>query len=190
MKNNASSQDWFAPRLALGLGTRPSLGLGLLATLILATCVPGELRAPQAGDPAPPFTALALDHGSEFSSAELLGAPYLLNVWATWCAPCRYEMPELQQLHDAYSARGFQVVGVSVDGRSDGPLIQEFAAEVGVSFPLYHQPSQEIMDAYFLNGLPASFLVDAEGRIARKWPGQFHPMADDVRADVEALLES
>ena len=141
------------------------------------------------GDPAPPFTASTLDDGSSVSSGELLGAPWLLNVWATWCAPCRQEMPELQELHDAYSEQGFRVVGVSVDGRSDGPLIKEFAAEVGVSFPLYHQPSMEIMDLYFLNGLPASFLVDAEGRIARKWPGQFHPMADDVKADVEALLE-
>ncbi len=168
---------------------RAATRLGALVALAVAGCALGEIRAPQVGDAAPPFTASSLDDGPPFSSQDLLGGPYLLNVWATWCAPCRQEMPELQELHDAYSDRGFRVVGVSVDGRSDRPLIEEFAAEVGVSFPLYHQPSQEIMDLYFLNGLPASFLVDAEGRIARKWPGRFHPTADDVKADVESLLE-
>ena len=181
MKNNAASLD--RP------GARVALSLGVVVALTAGACAPGETRAPQVGDPAPPFTALTLDDGSSFSSEDLLGAPYLLNVWATWCGPCRQEMPELQQLHDAYSGQGFRVVGVSVDSRSDGPLIEEFAAEVGVAFPLYHQPSQEIMDAYFLVGLPSSFLVDAEGTIARKWPGQFHPMAEDVQADVAALLK-
>lgn len=146
--------------------------------------VPGPVAA---GDPAPPFSAVALD-GAEAGSAGLLGAPYLLNVWATWCAPCRQEMPELQELHEAYAAEGFQVVGVSVDDRGAGDLIRGFLDEVGVTFPVYHDPSAEIMSDYGLLGLPGSFLVDAEGVVARKWAGHFRPMAPDVQESVRALL--
>lgn len=171
------------------------------------------MRRPLAvGDPAPPFKAVELagvhpgspgeagaagapSAGPGASSAEpaspdLGGAPYLLNVWATWCAPCREEMPELQKLHDAYAAQGFRVVGVSVDDRGAGDLIRSFLEEVGVSFPIYHDPSSEIMDAYGLVGLPGSFLIDARGVVARKWVGSFHPASPDVQESVRALLPS
>ncbi len=158
--------------------------IGVLAG---AACTMPEIRPPEVGDPAPPFAAVALD-GSEVTSADLVGAPYMLNIWATWCAPCREEMPELQELHDAYADQGFQVVGVSVDDRGAADQIGAFIDEIGISFPIYHDPSWEIMDAYLLLGLPGSFLIDAEGRIARKWAGPFHPMAADVQNDVRGIL--
>lgn len=166
------------------------LALALMAAPAVAgACVPEVPGPVGAGDAAPPFSAVALD-GAEFQSADLLGAPYMLNVWATWCAPCRHEMPELQQLHDAYAAQGFRVVGVSVDDRGAAGLIQEFLDEVGVTFPVFHDPSSEIMYSYGLLGLPGSFLVDADGVVARKWAGQFRPMAPDVQESVQALLAS
>ncbi len=158
-----------------------------LLVLCTAGCAVPEVRAPEVGGPAPPFAAVDLD-GRAVTSAELLGAPYILNIWATWCAPCRHEMPELQELHDAYSDRGFQVVGVSVDDRGAADQIRSFIEEIGITFPIYHDPSWEIMDSYLLLGLPGSFLIDAEGRIARKWTGPFRPMEEDVRDDVRALL--
>ena len=97
-------------------------------------------------------------------------------------------MPELQQLHDTYADRGFQVVAVSVDNRSDGDQILAFLEEFGLSFPVWHDPTWAIQDAYFLLGLPGSFLIDADGRIVRKWPGPFRPMEEDVQADVRELL--
>ncbi len=163
---------------------RKTLAVALAA---IAGCVPDLPGPVTAGDPAPPFSAVALD-GAEVGSAELRGAPYLLNIWATWCAPCRQEMPELQQLHDAYADAGFRVVGVSVDTRGAGDLIKSFLGEVGVTFPVYHDPSSRIMDEYGLLGLPGSFLVDAEGVVVRTWAGQFHPMAPDVQESVRALL--
>lgn len=158
-----------------------------MAVTVAAACeVPEPLDV---GAPAPPFTAMTLD-GAETGSADLLGAPYLLNIWATWCAPCREEMPELQELHDTYADQGFQVVAVSVDNRNDRDQIVAFMEEFGLDFPIWHDPTWAIQDTYLLLGLPGSFLIDAEGRIVRKWPGWFHPMEEDVQEDVRALLGS
>lgn len=158
-----------------------------IAVAWLAACGEGGTRAPVAGDPAPSFSAVTLE-GDSVGRDDLLGAPYMLNIWATWCAPCRQEMPELQELHDAYANQGFRVVGVSVDDRSSRDQIRAFADDLGITFPLYHDTSWQIMDAYFLPGLPGSFLVDANGTIVRKWTGPFRPMAADVQADVRTLL--
>ncbi len=156
-----------------------------MAALVAAACEVPE--RPQVGGPAPPFTALTLE-GAETGSEDLLGAPYMLNIWATWCAPCREEMPELQELHDTYADRGFRVVAVSVDNRSDGDQILAFLEEHDITFPVWHDPTWEIQDTYFLYGLPGSFLIDAEGRIVREWLVPFRPMEEDVQADVRALL--
>lgn len=154
-----------------------------------AACAMPDFEPLEVGDEVPAFAASTLD-GEEFDGADLAGAPYMLNIWATWCAPCRHEMPELQKLHDTFSDRGFQVVGVSVDDRGSRETIREFLAEVGVTFPVYHDPSWEISDIYGLLGLPGSFLMDAEGRLVRRWMGAFEPMAEDVQADVRKLVGS
>ena len=160
---------------------------GLLLLVCTASCAVPDVRAPEVGEPAPPFAAVTLD-GTEVAGTDLLGGPYMLNIWATWCAPCRHEMPELQELHDTYADRGFRVVGVSVDDRGAMDQIRAFIDEIDITFPIYHDPSWEIMDSYLLLGLPGSFLIDAEGRITRKWMGPFRPMEEDVQGDVRALL--
>jgi len=165
---------------------RATARVATAAALALTACA--EARPPEVGDEAPAFTALAMD-GSEVHSDDLKGSPWMLNVWATWCGPCRREMPDLQELHDAYRSRGFQVVGVSVDNRAAGDAIRMFVDELDIEFPILHDPTAAIQDVYFLLGLPGTFLIDADGVIARKWTGPFLPMADDVRADVEALLD-
>ena len=155
--------------------------------LAVTACAGAEARPPEVGDMAPPFTAFALD-GSEVHGGDLVGAPYMLNVWATWCGPCRREMPDLQELHDEYADQGFRVVGVSVDNRAAGDAIRMFVDELDIRFPILHDPTAAVQDTYFLIGLPGTFLIDAEGTIVRKWTGPFQPLAPDVRADVEALL--
>ncbi len=169
----------------------PAILRGPLAAAVLALfaagCL-GDRPAPEVGSVAPPFEAMTLE-GDAVASADLAGAPYMLNIWATWCAPCREEMPALQQLHDAYDDRGFQVVGVSVDDSGSRDLIESFTEEAGITFPVYHEPSWEIMDAYLLLGLPGTFLIDREGLIVRKWTGPFQPMEEEVQEDVRALLD-
>lgn len=188
MKSSVASQTLagVAPPRHLVVPASWVVAAAVYATL--AACAPEVMRAPGPGDRAPHFSAVTIDGGDSIDSADLLGGPYILNIWATWCAPCRDEMPELQQLHDKYSGQGFQVVGVSVDDESAGPQIREFAAEYGISFPLYHDRTWEIMDAYLLPGLPSSFLIDGDGTVVRKWNGPFHPMEEGVQDDVRALL--
>lgn len=165
---------------------RAAAAIGFLAAGVLAGCqVPGKPLQP--GDKVPAFVADNLDGGT-FDGSSLHGAPYMLNIWATWCAPCRHEMPELQRLHDAFSGQGFQVVGVSVDDRGAAEVIQSFRDEIGVTFPIYHDPSWDIADKYGLIGLPGTFLVDAEGRFVRRWTGGFEPMAPEVQDGVREMI--
>lgn len=163
-----------------------SLRWSVLGVLLLTGCG-ADLKPPEVGEVAPPFSAFAMD-GSAVSSEDLTGSPYMLNVWATWCGPCRKEMPDLQRLHDTYADRGFSVVGVSVDNRSAKGAIEMFLEDLDIGFPILHDPSAAIQDTYFLLGLPGTFLIDGNGVITRKWMGPFLPLADDVREDVEALL--
>ncbi len=157
-----------------------------IAALAWAACRMPD-RPLEPGDKVPAFAASTLD-GGEFDGSGLAGAPYMLNIWATWCAPCRHEMPELQELHDKYAGQGFRVVGVSVDDRGSRETIVEFLGEVGVDFPIYHDPSWEIAEKYGLVGLPGTFLVDAEGRFVQRWTGGFMPMAEDVQESVRRVL--
>ena len=161
----------------------------VVAALAWAACAIPDFRPLRPGDRIPAFEASTLD-GDDFNGVDLVGAPYMLNIWATWCAPCRHEMPVLQELHQAHAGQDFQVVGVSVDDRGARATIRAFIAEVGVTFPIYHDPSWEIMDTYGLNGLPGTFLVDAEGRFVRSWKGDFTPLADVVQESVRQVLAS
>ena len=78
---------------------------GLVAALVGLACEVPDFKPLEVGDPAPGFSATTLE-GTPITEKDLLGAPYMLNIWATWCAPCREEMPELQELHNAYAGPG------------------------------------------------------------------------------------
>jgi cytochrome c-type biogenesis protein len=129
----------------------------------LATAPPRAER----GAPAPDFAAVTLDSARQVRTlADYRGSPFILNVWATWCDPCREEMPSLQRLYDTYRERGLRVVAVSVDDRGTEGLIREFVADHGLTFDVVHDPQSAIMTAYQVRGVPQTFLVSADGRIA------------------------
>src|SRR6266581_3056455 len=92
-----------------------------------------EPRA-EAGDVMPPYAAKLLD-GKSFDVAAEKGNVVLLNVWATWCGPCRFETPELQKLHEKYGSRGLKIVGVSVDEGGDAG-VKDFVKENKVTYPI------------------------------------------------------
>ena len=115
---------------------------------------------------APMFSAVTLDKVPQLRSiADYRGSPVLLNVWATWCDPCRDEMPSMQLLYDAYRERGLRVVAVSIDDEGSDPLIREFVAEHHLTFDVLHDRKSEIMPGYQVRGVPQSFLISASGRI-------------------------
>jgi cytochrome c biogenesis protein CcmG, thiol:disulfide interchange protein DsbE len=161
----------------------------VLAAACTAACAPDveSYRPLQPGDPAPGFSAPVLG-GDTVSLAALRGAPVLLNVWATWCPPCREEMPALQALHETYGDRGLRVLGVSIDARGAESAIRSFTADHGITFTILHDPAESVSRQFRINGVPETFLIDAGGSIAHRWIGAFDPLAPDVAERIEAAF--
>jgi cytochrome c-type biogenesis protein len=166
-------------------------GVGI-CTLTFTTAVAcgesDEFRPLSAGDPAPGFAAVTLD-GKSVSVEDLRGQVVLLNVWATWCIPCREEMPALQALHEELADDGLVVLGVSIDESGADDAVARFAEEHGIDFVVALDASKQVERTFRTMGVPETFLIDREGRITRHWIGQFDPLADDARAAVRAALE-
>jgi thiol-disulfide isomerase/thioredoxin len=115
-----------------------------------------------AGQALPDIALLALD-GRSVRLPSLAGTPMVLNVWASTCAPCRAEMPALQRFAEEYAGR-VAVVGVDpLDAAAD---LRAFAAEVAVTYPLYHDPEGELLVAFGVTDLPTTLLVRADGTVA------------------------
>jgi thiol-disulfide isomerase/thioredoxin len=115
----------------------------LAAGLFAATHFLGDELFPVAvGSAAPPFSAQTLDAAPVTRTLDdYKGQVVLLNVWATWCAPCREEMPSIQALHEAYGKRGLRVVAVSVDAPGEEQKVRDFARQYGLTFDVLHNPS-------------------------------------------------
>lgn len=132
------------------------------------------------GEPAPSYATTKLD-GSPVALSDLRGDVVLLNIWATWCKPCREEIPALESLHNSYAARGLHVVGVSIDLHSDTMAIAGFARELGASYTLWHDPDDRVSSRFLAIGVPATFLVDRDGVLRWRHVGP-------VRSDDSTLL--
>ena len=122
-----------------------------------------SLTAPMTGFLAPDFTLTALD-GGNMQLSTLRGKPVILNFWATWCPPCRAEMPELEALWQRYRDDGLLLIGV--DQGENAATVEQFArGVVGTTFPLLLDTNQAVGRAYGVRALPTTVFIDAEGRI-------------------------
>lgn len=157
----------------------------------------GAAGSPRAQDPSPrvglevgltaPAFALPDLAGTLHTLAQYRGGVVLVTFWSTWCAPCRTEMPALQALYETYREQGFTVLAVNlnVDGR--GP-VEAFVSELGLTFPILLDPGKEVGRAYRVFAIPASFLLDRQGRIASRRLGDPAWDQPQTRARVERLL--
>jgi peroxiredoxin len=160
---------------------------GLLAATRL---VGGELAPVTVGARAPDFRARTLDPVPRARTiADYRGQVVLLNLWATWCPPCRAEMPSMQALHDSLGGKGLRVVAVSVDDAGNEEAIRAFAKAYGLTFEILHDPSGDIQRAYQTSGLPESFVIDREGVIRKTVIAATNWDTDANRTLVRALLE-
>jgi thiol-disulfide isomerase/thioredoxin len=123
----------------------------------------------EVGFAMPDYSAMNLD-GTKFDLAGRRGKVVLLNVWATWCGPCIFEIPELQRIHDAYAARGFEVVGVSVD-ESGVEAVKQFVDDKKMRYPVALDPQGQLASLLQTSVLPTSVLVDRGGKIVWKKTG-------------------
>jgi thiol-disulfide isomerase/thioredoxin len=148
---------------------------------------PGRASDAALIDQAPPLVGKTID-GEAFSLAELGGQVVLVNAWATWCAPCREELPELQRLHVAHGPRGFTVVGVSVDRRAALRAVKTMANDFGLTYPVVFDPDSEAIGPWSVRGYPTSFLVDRQGKVRWRRDGIVRPDDAELGAAIEAAL--
>jgi peroxiredoxin len=116
------------------------------------------------GTAAPAYESRTLD-GAPASLAALKGKVVLLNVWATWCHPCRDEIPELEALHQRFRARGLEVIGVSVDAAGMEAGIRSFMTDFRMTYPVWLDPDERVSAQFLTTGVPETFLIDRAGVI-------------------------
>jgi cytochrome c biogenesis protein CcmG, thiol:disulfide interchange protein DsbE len=141
------------------------------------------------GAPAPEFRAVTVDSNPRVRTlADYKGDVVLLNIWATWCGPCRVEMPSMEALHRDFGSQGLRIVAVSIDQIAGPPQIREFARELGLTFEILHDSAQQIVRSYRVNGYPQSFVIGRDGTIRRKWIGPEDWNSPSNRSLMRALL--
>ncbi len=141
--------------------------------LLVSACAPDGLpQPPRVGDPAPEFQAVSLDGVRTVSLSDYAGQTILVNLWATWCAPCRFETPYLQAVFEENRDRGLMIVGVSVDSPSALDQVNGFLGEMGVTYDILLDPETVSTEVFMPFGYPASYLIDGDGvvRFVREGP--------------------
>ena len=150
----------------------------LLGLLALGWLFREELGTLDGGSRVPAYAAPDLA-GDSLSIRDLEGHVVLLNVWATWCAPCVREMPSLQRLQDRFEGRGLRVVAVSVDAAARGASgqaeavapVAAFVARLGVTFTILHDPTGRADRLFGVQALPTTLIIDRRGRVVEKVTG-------------------
>ena len=169
-----------------------SLAAGVLWTVV--SRVPSAVDAPLSTSPspregflAPDFTLDTLD-GTKVTLSELRGKIVLINLWATWCPPCRAEMPALENAYKQYKDSGVIVLGLNVTNQDSEKDIPPFVDEFGLTFPILFDRDGSVSALYQLKGLPTTYFVNREGIIRTVVVGG--PMNETfIRSKIEALLQ-
>ena len=175
-------------QLRIGSAVILLLGLvwiGISATLPGTSTVSG-IPAPQAGFLAPDFT-LPDQQGEDVTLSAFQGQPVLVNVWASWCNPCRQEMPAMQDIYQQYQAQGFVILAVNAANQDSRADAEAFIAEMGLTFPILFDSDGLVSELYQVRALPSSFFILPDGTIQEVVIGG--PMAEALLyTRVENLL--
>ncbi len=170
------------------VGAIVAVGAVIVAGLVLGGSA-GDSSGVEVTDRVPEYEAPDLD-GKPVSFADHRGEVVLVNVWATWCGPCRVEMPSIQALYDRFKDRGFTVLAVSVDaGPRYREKVIEFMEEEGLDLPVLLDPEGRIMRTLRTVGVPETFVLDREGRIVKRLIGATNWDSGANRALIEQLLQ-
>lgn len=168
------------------LGALVLLGAGaFLATRQPAPSGGDYVLAPQYRRPAPDFALPDYKSGDTIRLSQYRGKVVLLNFWATWCPPCRREIPDFIEVQRALRPQGFEIIGLSLDegGAQD---VAPFARQVGINYAVA-LGNQDVATLYGgIRGIPTSFLIDREGSIARTFPGMVDRQT--LEQSIKALL--
>jgi thiol-disulfide isomerase/thioredoxin len=155
----------------------------LLAAALLAAC--GAAPAARLGSPAPDFT-LKTPEGAPVQLSQLKGKPVFVNFWATWCGPCREEMPAMQELYERYADQGLVILAINME--EDAARVQRWINEGGSTFTFVLDSDGEQVKRYNVNAAPTSYFVGRDGVIRDLKLGQISRA--EMQAKVEKLLSS
>jgi peroxiredoxin len=151
------------------------------------TSTAGQIPAPREGFLAPDFS-LQTPEGETIVLSELRGQAVLVNLWATWCPPCRAEMPAIQKLYDEYKDQGFVALAVNMTYQDDARAIAPFIQEYNLSFPILLEQTGEMARKYELRSLPSSYFINRAGIVQEVVIGG--PMSEALlRTRIESILE-
>ncbi len=156
--------------------------LGLIFSVLAATSLASSGLV---GQPAPDFV-LKSASGDNLRLSEFRGDVVMINFWATWCGPCRQEMPLLDELYSRYQRVGFNLLGVNID--DDSGKAMNMIAELGVSFPVLFDTRKEVSKLYAVDAMPATIIVDRDGRVRHVHHGYKPGYEQDYLNEIRSLL--
>ena len=151
----------------------------ILASIVFAPQVHAKKTA------APDFT-LKSRQGENVRLSDLRGQVVLLNFWASWCGPCRQEMPILDEIHNKYKALGFSVLGVNLDAKSSKAF--SYLKDTPVSFPVLFDPEGKVSNQYGVQAMPSTVIIDKDGNVRFLHEGYKSGYEDDYRVQIKKLL--
>jgi peroxiredoxin len=163
---------------------RRALGAFALAGAAFASPLASGAVATQAA--APDFTLRSMN-GPNLRLAEQRGRVVMVNFWATWCGPCRQEMPQLDRLYQKYKSSGFVLLGVNVD--DDARKAAEVAAKLGVTFPVLLDTDKAVSRLYDLSTMPSTVIIDRDGKVRYLHRGYLAGYEDNYDKQIRELLK-
>jgi cytochrome c biogenesis protein CcmG, thiol:disulfide interchange protein DsbE len=172
------SKQWMLTGIVVG-----GLALGAVALTWVAPD-----NAVEINHRAPEFRAIDLATRDTVSLDDYAGSVTLVNIWATWCIPCRDEMPSMQKLYDSLGTRGFRIAAISIDEGSSEDVMA-FAEQFRLSFDILHDRSGQIERQYQTTGVPESFLLDRRGILVKRVIGAHDWSSPANIGTVERLLQ-
>lgn len=163
--------------------------IAIMATLLtaktsLARTSPWDIEA-LPNNQAPTFS-LPDTNGKTISTSAFQGKVMLINFWATWCAPCREEMPALDALQQEFKENGLAIIGINIDNEL-GP-VKQFIKDTKTKFLILHDPEMKIHDNYKVTSYPCTFLVDKKGVIQKYWIGPQEWNSDEFKKILQKYL--
>jgi peroxiredoxin len=161
-----------------------SLGATAMFGALVATKSARAAVAPSM--PAPDFT-LRSAAGGNLRLAELRGRVVLVNFWATWCGPCKIEMPHLNRIYEKYASAGFVLLGVNID--EDPKQALALATRMGLKFPVLFDTDKAVSRRYALDSMPGTVLIDRDGKVRHVHKGYRDGVEATYEAQVRALVK-
>ena len=155
-----------------------------IAIVVVAAGTASSAIAPQAT--APDFTLHAMS-GPNLRLKEQRGRVVMVNFWATWCGPCRQEMPQLNRLYEKYRSSGFVLLGVNVD--DDAGKAAELAAKLGVTFPVLLDTDKTVSKLYDVSTMPSTVIIDRDGNVRYVHRGYLSGYEENYEKQIRELLK-